>query len=170
MSAYTPQTPASLLTISGVGQVKAGRYGETFLALIQEYCQKHNIEEKSRPSPVRRGGEVKGEKSDAGRRQMVVGEAYNAGESVQSLMERYAVTLGTIRDHLVKFAAAGNPLRNGEDLQALTSVSPMLQKAVFDAFDEAGADFLKPAFDRLNGTVSYEDLKILRLLYLIREK
>jgi hypothetical protein len=85
-------------------------------------------------------------------------------------MERYTVTAGTIIDHLVRFAAAGNTLRNGDELQLLTSTSPILQKAVFDVFDEVGTDFLKPAFDRLNGTVNYEDLKILRLIYLSREK
>ena len=84
-------------------------------------------------------------------------------------MERYTVTAGTIIDNLVRFAAAGNTLRNGEELQSLTSTSPMLQKAVFDVFDEIGTDFLKPVFDRLNGTVNYEELKILRLMYLSRE-
>jgi ATP-dependent DNA helicase RecQ len=150
--------------------VKARQFGDAFLALIQEYCLKHKIEEKKRPSPVRRGGEVDGKKSDAGRRYVFVGEAYNAGESIKNLMERYAVTAGTIIDHLVRFTTAGNSLRNGENLQSLTSTSPMLQKAVFDVFDEVGTDFLKPAFDRLNGTVGYEDLKILRLIYLSREK
>jgi len=164
MAAYYPQTDARLLDISGVGQVKAREYGEAFLGLIQDYCQKHKLAEKQRQSPVKE--KVVGKKSDAGRRYVFVGEAYNAGESIQGLMERYAVTAGTIIDHLVKYAAAGNTLRNGNDLQSLTSTSPMLQKAVFDAFDETGTDFLKPAFDRLNGTVSYDDLKVLRLMYL----
>ncbi|HEX2998213.1 MAG TPA: DNA helicase RecQ, partial [Anaerolineales bacterium] len=41
MAAYYPQSIASLLTISGVGQVKLRRYGEPFLEVIQDYCQKH---------------------------------------------------------------------------------------------------------------------------------
>jgi ATP-dependent DNA helicase RecQ len=167
MAAYYPQTDARLLDISGVGQVKARQYGDTFLTLIQNYCQKHKLQEKERPSSGRKG--AGGKKSDSGRRYVFVGEAYNAGESIRSLMERYAVTAGTIIDHLVRFAAAGNTLRNGDELQSLTSTSPMLQKTVFEAFDEVGTDFLKPAFDRLNGTVNYEDLKILRLIYLSRE-
>jgi len=166
MAAYYPQTDARLLDISGVGQVKARQYGDAFLALIQDYCQKHKLQEKERPTSGRK--RAGGQKSDSGRRYVFVGEAYNAGESIQSLMERYAVTAGTIVDHLVRFAAAGNMLRNGDDFQALTSTSPMLQKAAFDVFDEVGTDFLKPAFDRLNGTVNYEDLKILRLIYLSR--
>ncbi len=162
MAAYYPQTDASLLNVSGVGQVKARQYGEAFLALIKEYCQKHKIGEKQK--------EIKREKSDSGRRYVSVGEAFNAGESIQNLMERYKVTVGTIIDNLARFVTAGNTLRSGENLQSLTSISPMLEKAVFDAFDEVGAEFLKPAFDRLNGAVSYDDLKILRLVYLNRQQ
>ena len=165
MAAYTPQTPKSLLDISGVGQAKARQYGETFLELIREYCQKHNIVEKTRPAPPKRES-----KSEAGQRTTQVGEAYNAGENVQNLMTRYAVTLATIIDHLVKYSAAGNPLRKDDELLALSPISPMLQKAVFEAFAEVGTDFLKPAFDRLNGAVHYDDLKILRIVFLSRSE
>ena len=37
MAAYFPQERNSLLRINGVGEVKAERYGETFLAVIREY-------------------------------------------------------------------------------------------------------------------------------------
>jgi ATP-dependent DNA helicase RecQ len=134
------------------------------LALIKDYCQKHKLDEKQRQPTVKE--KAGGKKSDAGRRYVFVGEAYNAGESIQSLMDRYTVTAGTIIDHLVKYAAAGNTLRSGDDLQSLTSTSPLMQKAAFEAFKESGTEFLKPAFDRLNGTVSYEGLKVLRLMYL----
>ncbi|MBI5841940.1 MAG: DNA helicase RecQ [Chloroflexi bacterium] len=50
MAAYYPQSPASLLTISGVGQVKARQYGEAFLEVIKSYCEKHRIVEKRKES------------------------------------------------------------------------------------------------------------------------
>jgi ATP-dependent DNA helicase RecQ len=168
MAAYYPQTEARLLDISGVGQVKARQYGAAFLALIREYCQKHKISEKARPASRKK--ESAAQKSEAGARSVLVGEAYQAGESLASLMERYKVTAGTIIDHLVRFSAAGNTLRAGEDLQALTKLSPLLQTTVFKAFAELGTDYLKPVFDRLNGTVNYDDLKILRLIYLTRSQ
>jgi ATP-dependent DNA helicase RecQ len=43
MSAYYPQSMESLLTISGVGQVKLRQYGETFLDVVKEYCRKHEL-------------------------------------------------------------------------------------------------------------------------------
>jgi ATP-dependent DNA helicase RecQ len=96
-----------------------------------------------------------------------VSEAYNAGETVQSLMERYHVTAGTILEHLTRYIAAGKTLRSGDDLAALTSVTPEQKQAAFAAFDELGTTFLKPVYDRLHGALNYDDLKILRLLYMI---
>jgi ATP-dependent DNA helicase RecQ len=159
MAAYYPQSPASLLDMSGVGQVKARQYGEAFLEVIIAYCQKKGLAEKPR--------ETRRAKSDSGGRTVAVAEAYNAGESVEDLMKRYRVTAGTILDHLTRYLTAGNRLRNGSDLQALSSASPDEQGAAFAAFDELGTAFLKPAFDRLEGKIDYDELKILRMLYLI---
>ncbi|HSL29135.1 MAG TPA: DNA helicase RecQ [Anaerolineales bacterium] len=159
MAAYYPQSVASLLKISGVGQVKLRQYGEPFLEVLRAYCEKHKLKETPRESPR--------EKSDSSRRYVLVAEAYNAGDTVQSLMEHYRVTAGTILDHLTRYLAAGKQLRNGADLVAFTSATPEQQQAAFATFDELGTVFLKPVFDRLNGMLSYEDLKILRLLYMI---
>jgi ATP-dependent DNA helicase RecQ len=166
MAAYFPQSAGTLLDISGVGQVKARQYGKVFGEVIRAYCEKHGIAERPHPGPSPTRKEVTAERS--GQRYVFVGEAYNAGESVQSLMQRYQVTAGTILDHLGSYAAAGNPLRNGEDLWAFSSASPDEQATVFEAFDALGPTYLKPAFDRLEGRVSYDELKILRLLYLTR--
>jgi len=176
MSAYYPQSQASLLTISGVGQVKLSSYGETFLAVIKLYCEKHNIVEKKKaerrvkrsafPSPAGRGVRGEGEISV---RTTLIAEAYNEGESVENLMKRYQVTAGTILDHLMRYVTAGNNLRNGSDLLALTSTSPDEQQNAFAAFDEFGAALLKPVFEKLEGRLNYDELKILRLIYLAHQ-
>jgi ATP-dependent DNA helicase RecQ len=159
MASYYPKSLASLLNISGVGQVKLRQYGESFLNVIVPYCEKHGLKENPKETPR--------QKSDTNRRYVIVSEAYNSGETVQSLMQRYHVTASTILDHLARYLAAGNKLRHGTDLQTLTSVPPEGQQAAFTAFDELGPSFLKPVFDQLNGMLSYEELKILRMLFLI---
>jgi ATP-dependent DNA helicase RecQ len=159
MAAYYPQSITSLLNISGLGQVKLRQYGEAFLNVIVSFCEKHGLKENP--------NETVREKSDTNRRYVIVAEAYNAGETIQSLMERYHVTVGTILDHLTRYLAAGNKLRKGDDLQSLTSVTSEQKQTVFAAFDELSPTFLKPVYDKLNGTLNYEDLKILRMSYLI---
>ncbi len=162
MATYYPQSPESLLEMSGVGQVKLNQYGDDFLKVIRPYCQSHKLAAKAK---LQEKAE-KREKSDAGRRYMIVAEAYNGGDSVMALMKRYSVTAGTILDHLARYASTGNSLRRGDDLLALSSASPDEQKAAFAAFDELGTAFLKPVFDKLGEKIDYDELKILRLLYL----
>jgi ATP-dependent DNA helicase RecQ len=163
MAGYFPQSRESLLNMSGVGKVKNERYGKDFLAIIKEYCKSNRIDEKYK-TPMRTADK------DAGRRYIAVGEAYNAGESVVNLMKRYAVSADTILNHLARFVMAGNPLRSAEDLIALSNLDPDQQMAVFKAFDQTGSDMLKPVYDKFNGTVNYDELKILRLCYLCEER
>ena len=82
-------------------------------------------------------------------------------------MERHQVTKGTILEHFTKYVMVGNKLRNDNDLQSLISATPDQQQAAFAAFDELSPTYLKPVFDKMNGTLNYDELKILRLLYLI---
>jgi hypothetical protein len=49
----------------------------------------------------------------------------------------------------------------------LTSATPEQKQAAFAAFDELSPTYLKPVYDQLNGELNYDDLKILRLLYLV---
>lgn len=159
MAAYYPQSTEPLMDISGVGQVKAHQYGETFLAIIRDYCREHGIAERMKVAPRR-------VKDQSGRRYVEVGEAFNSGETVPSLMASYGVTIGTVLEHLATYAAAGHPLRRADDLLAMTSTSPDQQAAIFAAFDELGTMALKPVFDRLEGSVDYGELKLLRICYL----
>jgi ATP-dependent DNA helicase RecQ len=159
MAAYYPLSNETLLRISGVGQVKLRQYGNAFLEIIKEYCKKHALKEKQK--------ETTREKSDSNRRYFIVGEAYNAGDTVQSLMERYHVSAGTILDHLTRYLNAGNSLRNGDDLHGLTTVTPEQKQAAFAAFDELTPTFLKPVYEKLNSALNYDELKILRMLYMI---
>ncbi len=164
MAAYLPQSSESLLNIAGVGQVKLEKYGDVFLEVITAYCEKHELKESHRKSA---SASTTGKDEPLAARTRIVGEAFNAGASVQDLIQRHDVTANTILDHLNKYLLAGNLIRTNNDLQALTSTTPEQQQAAFTAFDELGPNFLKPVFDQLNGTLNYDDLKILRMLYLI---
>ena len=166
MAAYYPMTPASLTKIFGVGTVKASRYGDIFLMLIQEYCQpRHILEQPKRPVPQSKPTAPK----SLGARFIEVGEAYNAGESIALLMERYGVKIGTILNHLFTFAFQGHALRQDESILSYSKLPPEQRQAVLASFQETGVELLKPIFDRLHGEVSYDELQILRLYFLSLE-
>ncbi|MDP1548156.1 MAG: DNA helicase RecQ [Anaerolineales bacterium] len=171
MAAYYPQSTGSLLNISGVGQAKAEKYGGAFLAVIKAFCEKRSLNEKTPPSPSSTPKREKTvESGELGGRTLLIAQAFHEGASVQGLMERHQVTMGTILEHLTKYVSAGNQLRNGADLQALISATPEQQQAAFDAFDEFSPTYLKPVYEKLNGTLTYDELKILRMMYLISKQ
>jgi len=41
-----------------------------------------------------------------------------------------------------------------------------MQQLAFEGFSENGTKYLKPVFEKLNGVMDYDELKILRLIYL----
>lgn len=167
MAAYYPQSVSSLLKISGVGQVKLRQYGNTFLEVIKTYCEKHNLKENF---AAQAASFPKKKRSAANNtippRTMLIGEAFNTGDTVQTLMERHQVARGTIIEHLTQFAMTGHVLRNGNELQSLSSATSVQQQSAFAAFDELGPALLKPIFDKLNGELNYDELRILRVIYL----
>ena len=69
----------------------------------------------------------------------------------------------TRRIHLTKYALAGNRLRHREDMLLPVIASPEDQQAALAAFEELGVEYLKPVFEKLEGRVNYDELKVLRL-------
>jgi ATP-dependent DNA helicase RecQ len=167
MATYYPMSSASLAKIHGVGAVKLEHYGAAFLEPIRAYCAHRGLAERDKVSPAKRSRSAAPASPSASvPRQVAVGDAYNAGKTVAQLAESYGVQASTIIDHLANYALEGRSLRAGNDLRALSGLPADRQEAVLAAFDAEGADRLRPVFDRLNGQVSFEEIKILRVVYL----
>jgi ATP-dependent DNA helicase RecQ len=165
MAAYYPMSEASLLKINGVGRVKLERYGEIFMGVIQAYCQAHNLTEK--PKPAKEAAPIT--QTVLKPRHVVVAEAYNDGQTVSELMAHWMVKQGTILDHLLKYAGEGHTLRDGDELLALVDLPETKKQAVLQAFDQFGSEYLRPVFDHMNGEVTFDDLKVLRLHYVSKK-
>jgi ATP-dependent DNA helicase RecQ len=166
MSAYYPQSSASLLKMSGVGQTRLARFGDAFLPVLRAYCDEKSLEEKEKTVVSR----SRGIKKDGGKRRYVlVGELFNEGESVEELAARFQVRQGRIISNLMRFVRDGNTLRNGDGFLELASAPADKQKAAMAAFEELGTEYLKPVFEELGGIVSYDDLKIIRTVVLNRQ-
>ena len=165
MSFYFPQSLESLLDISGVGQVKLRQFGESFLNIIGPFCQEHGLQEKPKP-----GSSQPQKISFSGQRSLLVGRAYNKGESVQELARQHKVKPATILKHLENYLRDGHPLRSTSDLTNMLSCSNADQQAAFKAYQNLGTDMLKPIYDLLGGRVNYEDLRTLRIIFLSSQK
>jgi len=159
-----PMDENSFLKISGVGMNKLDRYGKVFIPIIKNFVEKNNI------------GNQSADKSSGKRRtrldkprHIIVGESYNDGKSIKELEEEFNVKTQTIINHLVRFTNEGNKVRVDELLERAAIDKPK-QKKVFTEFDENGTLSLKTVFEKFNGEISYNDLQILRLIYLNNHK
>ena len=166
MSTYYPQSRESLLKLSGVGQTRLERFGGVFLTVIRVYCAENGCQEKEKTTDRR----SQGIKKDGGKRRHVeVGELFNEGESIDALAARYQIRQGSVISNLERFVQDGNTLRDVTGFLEMVSAPVEKQKAATAAFEELGTEFLKPVFERLEGAVSYDDLRIIRMVLLTGE-
>ncbi len=160
MATYFPDTTQKLQKIFGVGMVKLEKYGDAFLDVIIAYCQEHNLRPLSRHVLPKEQLPLEAQKP----RHVQYGEAYQSGQSIEQIAEQFLVQPGTVLDNLYKYANEGNLLKSDQLLE-LSKLSAEAQEKVFATFASVGTQYLKPAFEALGGTISYDELKILRLVY-----
>ncbi len=65
MATYLPQTPAELALISGFGEAKLARFGETFLTRVQHYCAGHGLLSRKKQKSSGRVRAKKGNQNNA---------------------------------------------------------------------------------------------------------
>ncbi|MGE5430168.1 MAG: DNA helicase RecQ [Syntrophomonadaceae bacterium] len=166
MASSFPRTIDRFLKVQGIGQFKADKYGSVFIEVIDEFCSKNGIEETSvKEKPSTHSSHNKNKKQ----RHVEVGEEYNKGTSISRLMEVYKVKEITILDHLLKYFLEGNSLRE-DGLEEFIILPKAIRNNIFALFDLEGTERLAPVYEKLDAEVSYDDLRLLRLLYLIRKK
>jgi len=132
--------------------------------VIQRYCSEHHLEERPKKKP----------KPDAAiddtprkKRHVVIGESYNSGLSVPEIMAEFNIKQTTVLDHLFSYLKEGHALRS-DGLLTLSSIPDDQRTPVLEAFENLGAEFLRPAYEALGRKISYDELKIFRLYHLSR--
>ncbi len=162
MATYFPQSGPTFLDIHGVGQRKLAQYGESFLAAIRAYCTEHGLRERPRPAATAAPIAVA---IPHGSRAEEVGSLFAAGHTVEEIAAVYGVTRGTVIQHLGRCIWAGQRFAP-ERIRELSALSPEDQAHVLALFAEHGHERLKPVFEALGGTMSYDELHVMRMYYL----
>lgn len=160
MATYFPQSEAALLTIYGVGEAKLDKYGATFLEIIRAYCRANGIKEQVRLAAASRP------KPKIGTRAFQVVEMLNEGNTVDEIAAACHIHPRTVIKHLFTGHEAGYKL-NPDGLRRYCQLPPEQQETVLQAFATLGPNFLRPVYDHFQETITWDDLHILRLIYLI---
>lgn len=160
MATFFPHAPADFSQIYGVGKRKAAAYGQLFLSVIRSFCAENRI---SQDQDLNIRISQKGVLAVSERR-LYVWKKFQAGEGVKSLANTLGFTMKTILGYLEAMHSSGHPLRI-DGLKEISTLSPVEENQVIQAFDEHGTYRLKPVFDSLDGIVSYDQLHLWRLIY-----
>jgi ATP-dependent DNA helicase RecQ len=164
MAKNYPQNEGDLLRISGVGIRKLENFGSAFLYLIKNYVQKNNVTLMGDKNHRRTKSILLNEP-----RYRTVGKEFQDGKSIEELADEYNVQEQTIINHIARFVIEGNKV-NTDGLFSRISVEPAKQKIIFEDFEENGTLSLKNIFEKFNGEISYNELHLLRLVYLCNHK
>ncbi|MBU4121367.1 MAG: HRDC domain-containing protein, partial [Proteobacteria bacterium] len=168
MALYYPRTRESLSALYGIGTRKLEKYADAFLDIIREHCQTHQIPEQQKPAPM--ASPAPTPPADSGkRRYLVIGERFNQGRTIEQLAGDFNIRRDTVLSHLYQCLWENHPLRQNDFLMN-SSLTEDQRQSVLSSFARLGTELLRPVFEDLNGTIPYEELKLLRLHHLCRDQ
>jgi len=159
MATAFPQPPQSFLKVSGVGSYKLEKYGEAFLNTIRSYCQVHGIEDQARQSYLSPSRKEKSSRS------MEVAAYCKEGHNLQECMVRFGLQLSTILEHLQRYMEADGCL-DPDQLKGYSFLDEAELAKARAAFEAHGLEALGPAYYALGESISYTDLRLVRLIML----
>jgi ATP-dependent DNA helicase RecQ len=139
MAARKPLTQESLRTISGVGETKLARYGETFLEIIKKHKPPTKVQDDF--------------SATVGATLLMFGE----GVSVEAIAAARGLKTGTVYVHLAEAIAAGKLA-----LADAVTLSPAQLAEITLAFNETmpeSARTLSPVYQKLGGVYDYGILR-----------
>ncbi len=156
IAAGLPLTRDALRDITGVGDIKARRYGEKVLMAVKHYTDEH-ADAKPIPFELAKFPEI-GRPVDGA---FQTKSFLDRGMTLEEAANTTGITQGTVVKHVTQLIAAGD--------EALFKklVPPERHKLMRDAFESQGWQFLKPVLDHLienhNGaTFTYDELHFIR--------
>ena len=161
MAAKIPVTRDEFGQVYGVGEAKLRELSGPFLRVIKAYIDLHGPPRvEVAPEPAANPGQVPREKRSrtAGESFRDTGRLISAGASVAEVAHLRGLMETTIAGHLEHL------VREGEEVD-FDHLLPKGQKleAINDAFDVMGHQLLRPVFDELDGSCSYQELRLVRL-------
>lgn len=136
-----PQNPEHFSKISGVGEYKLAQYGERFIAEIKAYLQ-----EISQMETTSIGS--------SGDSRIFTLQLYERGLSLEAIAQQRNLKVSTISSHLAEL------ISEGKSINLDPIISPERQQVIRGAIELLGIEKLKPIWEHLEGSYSYEEIRL----------
>lgn len=151
-----PLNKNEFLKITGVGEIKAEKYGNRFIDAIKEYIENNNIKieeikiQDSVETEVQEEVKVKVKKEDT---RLTTYNLYKQGKSIEEIAKERNLSPTTIENHLADYA------KLGFEINIRDFVSEEKEKLIIKIYKEIGIDKLKPIKEALPSEISYTEIK-----------
>jgi len=156
MATQYPITMEELTKITGVGQGKAKKFGEPFLAAIQEYVEENEIE---RPDDFI----VKSVVNKSGLKVYII-QSIDRKLSLEDIASAKGKTVDDILEEIEHIVASGTRVNLDYILNSLLDED--YQEEIIDYFKETEEDSIEAAVEEFDGVYSEEELRMMRIKFL----
>ncbi len=152
MARYLPQTFNELNQISGFGKVKTQQFGQSFLSIINTYCEENNLHTNmiAIPVKVKRKQKSVEVKTDTKTTSFIL---FKEGKTIHQIAIKRNLTIGTIEGHLSYFVGIG-------EIDINDLVSAEKQNSIKDAVTKYGYEVHKTIMENITDGISYGEVKI----------
>jgi len=151
-----PITMDELTNIQGVGNGKAARYGEPFLALIQNYVEENDIE---RPQDM----VVKSIINKSGLKVQLI-QNIDRKLPLEDIGAAQGKTLEEVIEEIEAIVSSGTRVNINYYINDL--LDPENQEEIYEYFSEAETDDVSEAYKEFDGDYSEEELRLMRIKFM----
>lgn len=151
-----PVTIDEMTNIQGVGQGKAARYGEPFIALIHNYVEENNIE---RPQDLV-------VKTLINKSVLKVQLIQNIDRKLplEDIGKAQGKSFDEVIDEIEAIVSSGTRININYYLDEI--LDPENQEEIFDYFSEAETDDLVAAYNEFDGDYTEEEIRLMRIKFM----
>jgi len=164
MAYYMPNSLDTFSAISGVGSTKLAQFGDRFLALIVDYCERNDLSPRAKSGlPPRKKRRNSRKKSANGRPTISrslneTRRLFTEGFSIDEIATERGYATKTIVSHLEKIGRS-DPEFNLEQLLPSPEKISVIEKAL----QSNDSGYLSPVKEELGDDYSYEEIRMVRL-------
>ena len=182
MANKKPKNNNEFLDINGVGNQKMEKYGSDFLSIIKKFSPDTTDEfivdgytEKDLDKHYDNNFDLSetqdnriNKKNKKIKKHTLAGNRFNNGANVEELSSIFNVSEETIFTYLYKYLQDGYTF-NPDLILNYSTLDTISQKLLIENFRELGTDYLAPIYHKINGTINYREIKIMRLYLLSKD-
>ena len=157
MAAQYPITREQLSNIMGVSRGKAQKYGDPFVALIDEYVKEHEI---IRPDDII----IKSTVNKSGSKVKII-QSVDRKMPLEDIARSQSVKLNELLDEIERIVGSGTKLNL--DYYISNAVDEDKIEIIFDYFHEAESDSIDEAVLELEDEgIEYDDIRLVRIKFM----